>query len=158
MQSCQIGSLYMSYHNLKEKKKLQQIVLRFLNLAYLHILRRKNCKLTSLFFCQITIHEINKQPTIWLSVVIIQAKMHFPSKSIDMYSVWLQINLCLGDWYVIYVQKNSIKLITNLLWYVDPYQNIDYLNIETPSSIDKSPSSGVHIHAAEAAETTPNLF
>ena len=30
--------------------------------------------------------------------------------------------------------------------------------IETPSSIDKSPSSGVHIQAAEAAETTPNLF
>ena len=28
---------------------------------------------------------------------------------------------------------------------VDPYQNTDYLNIETPSSIDKSPSSGVHI-------------
>ena len=42
---------------------------------------------------------------------------------------------------------------------VDPYQNTDYLNCkETPSSIDKSPSSGVHIHGAEAAETTPNLF
>ena len=49
--------------------------------------------------------KLIKQPTIWLSVVIIQAQMHFPSRSIDMHSVWLQINLCLGDWYVIYVQK-----------------------------------------------------
>ena len=52
-------------------------------------------------------------------------------------------------------KKNSIKA-HHKSTLVD--QNTDYLNIETPSSIDKSPSSGVHIHGAEAAETTPNLF
>ena len=53
--------------------------------------------------------KLIKQPTIWLSVVIIQAQMHFQSRSIDMHSVWLQIKLCLGDWYVIYVQKKLDK-------------------------------------------------
>ena len=52
-------------------------------------------------------------------------------------------------------KKNSIKA-HHKSTLVD--QNTDYLHIETPSSIDKSPSSGVHIHGAEAAETTPNLF
>ena len=53
-------------------------------------------------------------------------------------------------------KKNSIKA-HHKSTLVD--QNTDYLNCkETPSSIDKSPSSGVHIHGAEAAETTPNLF
>ena len=38
---------------------MQQIVLRFLNLAYLHILKRKNCKLTSFFYAK-SQYEINK--------------------------------------------------------------------------------------------------